>query len=243
MTPERAIAFKAAGGDYTCLDEYPGTASRLTDVGRLERTTRWARRCRDAHRRGDQALFGIVQGGTDRALREQSASGLLPLDFPGYAIGGLSVGESPDLMYTTLDFTAPLLPADRPRYLMGVGRPIDLIEAVLRGIDLFDCVMPTRNARNAMAFTSVGQVKMRNLKHQRDERPLDPECDCPACRGFSRAYLRHLFVCGEMLGPMMLSVHNIAYYQRLMRSLRDAVKSSRVREFRADHLARQSAGS
>jgi queuine tRNA-ribosyltransferase len=176
-------------------------------------------------------------------LRIQSAEGLLPLAFPGYAIGGLSVGESPERMYATLDFTAPLLPDDRPRYLMGVGRPIDLIEAVLRGVDLFDCVMPTRNARNAMAFTSRGPVRLRNLKHQRDEGPLDPDCDCAGCTRFSRGYLRHLFISGEMLGPMLLSLHNIAYYQRLMRDLRAAIKSSRVREFRAEHLARQSAPS
>lgn len=246
LTPERAIEIQEGlGADcIMCLDECPAhdvPPERMAAA--VERTTRWARRCRDAHGRSDQALFGIVQGGTDPRLREHSAAGLLPLDFPGYAIGGLSVGESPELMYSTLDFTAPLLPDDRPRYLMGVGRPIDLIEAVLRGVDLFDCVMPTRNARNATAFTSQGPVKMRNLKHQRDQRPLDPDCDCPTCRGFSRAYLRHLFISGEMLGPMMLSLHNIAYYQRLMRGLREAVKSGRVREFRADHLARQSAGS
>jgi queuine tRNA-ribosyltransferase len=199
----------------------------------VERTTLWAQRCRAAHRRDDQALFGIVQGGTDRGLRERSAAGLLPLDFPGYALGGLSVGEEPQVMYDTLDFSVPLLPADKPRYLMGVGTPADIVEAVRRGIDLFDCVLPTRNGRNATAFTSQGRVKMRNLKHQRDESPLDPQCDCPACTGFSRAYLRHLFIAGEMLGPILLSLHNVAYYQRLMRHLREAILAGRVSEFTA----------
>jgi queuine tRNA-ribosyltransferase len=245
LTPESATRIQEQlGADcIMCLDECPPhdvPAERLRVA--VDRTTLWAQRCREAHRRDDQALFGIVQGATDPRLREKSARGLLPLDFPGYAVGGLSVGEVPSLMYDTLDFTVPLLPADRPRYLMGVGRPIDIIEAVLRGIDLFDCVLPTRNARNATAFTSSGRVKIRNRQYQRDPAPLDPACDCPTCRGFSRAYLRHLFICGEMLGPMLLSLHNLAYYQQLMRELRAAVKSSRVNEFRADHLARQADG-
>ncbi|RMG34336.1 MAG: tRNA-guanine transglycosylase, partial [Planctomycetota bacterium] len=209
----------------------------------VERTTRWARRCREAHRRDDQALFGIVQGGTDRELRERSAEGLLPLDFPGYAVGGLSVGERPEDMYRTLEFTVPLLPADRPRYLMGVGRPVDLIEAVCRGIDLFDCVMPTRNGRNAMAFTSAGPVRLRNRRHAEDSGPLDPDCDCPVCTRFSRGYLRHLFQAGEMLGPILVSWHNIAFYQRLMTELRQAIEAGRVAEFRSRHLAAPSAGS
>ena len=169
----------------------------------------------------DQALFGIVQGGTIRELRERSATGLLPLDFPGYAVGGLSVGETPEVMYDTLDWTVPLLPTDRPRYLMGVGTPMDLIEAVLRGIDLFDCVMPTRNGRNATAFTISGRVRLRNLKYQRDPAPLDEACGCPVCRQFSRGYLRHLFIAGEMLGPILLSIHNLAHYQQLLRELRE----------------------
>jgi queuine tRNA-ribosyltransferase len=146
-------------------------------------------------------------------------------------------------MYETVEFTAPTLPVEKPRYLMGVGRPIDIIEAVLRGVDLFDCVMPTRNARNATAFTSRGTVKMRNLRHQRDEGPLDPECACPTCRQFSRGYLRHLFLVEEMLGPMLLSVHNVTYYQRLVRELRESIKSNRVRDFRATHLAATGVGS
>ena len=141
-------------------------------------------------------------------------------------------------MYRTLDFTVPLLPADRPRYLMGVGRPVDLLEGVLRGVDLFDCVMPTRNGRNGMAFTSGGPVRLRNVKHQRDPAPLDAECGCPVCRQFSRAYLRHLFVAGEMLGPILLSLHNIAYYQTLMRQLRAAIREGRAAEYRAVQLVR-----
>lgn len=246
LSPERAISIQEAlGADcIMCLDECPPLPSdRAALQAAVDRTTRWAARCREAHRRSDQALLGIVQGGTDRALRERSAAGLLPFDFPGYAIGGLSVGETPAEMLRTLEFTVPLLPADRPRYLMGVGRPIDLIESALRGVDLFDCVMPTRNARNGAAFTSVGTVKMRNLRHQRDESPLDPACDCPTCTRFSRAYLRHLFLAGEMLGPMALSVHNIAYYQRVLSDLRSAIREGRAQEFRSLHLAATSAGS
>ena len=241
LSPARAVAIQEAlGADcIMCLDECP---PHDVDPDRMQaavdRTTRWARMCRDAQQRDDQALFGILQGGTHQKFRERSAEGLLPLDFPGYAVGGLSVGERPEEMYTTLDFTVPLLPTDRPRYLMGVGRPIDIIEAVLRGIDLFDCVMPTRNARNATAFTSSGIVKMRNAKHQRDEGPLDPECDCATCVQFSRGYLRHLFQVGEMLGPMLLSVHNLAYYQNLVRELRRAIQEGRAEAFRLDHLAR-----
>jgi queuine tRNA-ribosyltransferase len=170
-------------------------------------------------------------------MRERSAEGLLPLDFPGYAVGGLSVGEEPVEMYHTLDFTIPLLPNDRPRYLMGVGRPIDLIEAVMRGVDFFDCVMPTRNGRNSSAFTSTGRVKLRNKKHERDPGPLDVDCDCPVCQRFSRAYLRHLFMAKEMLGPILVSWHNLAFYQRLLRDLREAIREKRVTEFHRLRLA------
>ena len=234
LSPERAIQIQEQlGADcIMCLDECPPhdvPTDRLRAA--VDRTTRWAQRCRDSHRRDDQSLFGIVQGGTDRELREHSAAGLLPLDFPGYAIGGLSVGEDATAMDDTLDFTVPLLPAEKPRYLMGVGTPRDIVAAVRRGVDLFDCVLPTRNGRNATAFTSEGLVKMRNLKHQRDESPLDRNCDCPACSGFSRAYLRHLFIAGEMLGPILLSLHNVAYYQRLMRRLRGAIFAGTVGDF------------
>ncbi|MEX0704195.1 MAG: tRNA guanosine(34) transglycosylase Tgt [Planctomycetales bacterium] len=240
LSPEGAVRIQELLGADTimCLDEcppHPIPPERLAAA--VDRTTRWAARCRDAQRRDDQALFGIVQGGTDPVLRERSAAELLPLDFPGYAIGGLSVGERPEEMYDTLDFTVPMLPADRPRYLMGVGRPIDLIEAVCRGIDLFDCVMPTRNGRNAWAFTSGGPVRLRNKRHERDPGPLDPECGCPVCRRFSRAYLRHLFLAKEMLGPILVSWHNLAFYQSLLRDLRGAIRVGEAAEFRAVRLA------
>jgi queuine tRNA-ribosyltransferase len=235
LTPERAVAIQEdLGADcIMCLDECPPhDVSRERIRQAVDRTTNWARRCRAAQKRTDQALFGIVQGGTDQSLREISAKGLLPIEFPGYAIGGLSVGEKPSEMYDTLDFTVPMLPVEKPRYLMGVGRPIDIVEAVCRGVDLFDCVMPTRNARNATAFTSVGSVKLRNQKHTRDTGPLDPNCACPTCAQFSRGYLRHLFLAGEMLGPMLLSVHNLAYYQTVVRELRAAIRENRLAEYR-----------
>ncbi|MCH2202095.1 MAG: tRNA guanosine(34) transglycosylase Tgt [Fuerstiella sp.] len=240
LSPERAIRIQEdLGADcIMCLDECaPADDSPERLRTAVDRTTLWAQRCRDAQKRTDQALFGIVQGGTDEALRIRSAAGLVPLNFPGYAVGGLSVGEPPSDMYRTLDFTVPQLPDDRPRYLMGVGTPTDLIEAVSRGIDLFDCVMPTRHGRNAMAFTSTGAIRLRNAIHARDETPLDSECCCTACRRYSRAYLRHLFIAGEMLGPILLSLHNTAFYQKLVRELRIAVNSGTVTEFRANHLA------
>jgi queuine tRNA-ribosyltransferase len=222
-----------------CLDDCP---PHNAPVDRLqlavERTARWAKRCRIAHKRSDQALFGIVQGGTSPEWRERSAASLLPLDFRGYAVGGLSVGERPADMYAALDLTVPLLPDDRPRYLMGVGRPADLIEAVFRGIDLFDCVLPTRNGRNAWAFTHTGIVRLRNSVYARDGRPLDETCGCPVCRQFSRAYLRHLFLAKEMLGPILVSWHNVAYYQSLLARLRQAIRNDQAREFRAFQLAR-----
>lgn len=240
LTPEQAVQIQEKlGADcIMCLDECPPHDAPVEKMlNAVDRTTRWAARCRDAQRRSDQALFGIVQGGTSQKLREHSANGLLPLDFPGYAIGGLSVGEAPTDMYDTLDFTVPMLPADRPRYLMGVGRPVDILEGVMRGLDLFDCVMPTRNGRNATAFTSEGTLKLRNLKHRTDPRPLDPECGCPVCQRFSRAYLRHLFIAKEMLGPILLSWHNIAYYQQMLKNLRAAIREGRSAEFRAAQLA------
>jgi queuine tRNA-ribosyltransferase len=240
LSPEKAMRIQEQlGADcIMCLDECPPADAPIEKIrAAVDRTTAWAKRCRDSHARTDQALFGIVQGGIDRAMRERSATGLLPLEFPGYAIGGLSVGEAPAQMYETLDFTTPLLPVAKPRYLMGVGRPEDIAEAVFRGIDLFDCVMPTRNGRNAMAFTSQGQLRIRNLKHQRDAGPLDPECACVVCTTWSRAYLRHLFMAKEMLGPILLSLHNIAFYQNLVRELRLAILNGRVTEFRAVRLA------
>ena len=240
LTPERAVGLQEQlGADcIMCLDECPAHDVPLERLRlAVDRTTDWARRCRDAQTRTDQALFGIVQGGTDPSLRCRSAEGLLGLEFPGYAIGGLSVGESPESMYATLDVTVELLPEDRPRYLMGVGTPRDLYEAVLRGVDLFDCVMPTRNGRSASAFTSEGEVRLKNHKYRSDERPLDPGCSCTVCSRFSRGYLRHLFLSREMLGPIMVSYHNLVFYQNFLRSLGGAIRSDGLAEFRSVHLA------
>ncbi len=181
-------------------------------------------------------IFGIVQGGLDAELRGECAAALRGLDFPGYAVGGLSVGETPAEMYAVLDVTVPALPADRPRYLMGVGTPTDLLEAIHRGIDLFDCVMPTRNGRNAMAFTDAGGLKLRNLIAGRRSAPLEEGCPCPACR-HSRGYLRHLFMAREMLGPILLSIHNLTYYQRLLAEARAAITADAFAAFRAAKLA------
>ncbi len=233
LTPERAIAIQEAlGSDVAMVLDHvlalPASREAMEDA--VERTRQWAGRCRDAATRDDQVQFAIVQGGLDAELRARSAKGLIPMDFPGYAIGGLSVGESPEEMYTAIEATVAHLPQQRPRYLMGVGRPADLLEAVARGVDLFDCVMPTRNGRNALAFTSQGAMRLRNLKFQRDERPLEAECPCPACR-HSRGYLRHLFMAGEMLGPILLTAHNLTYYQRLMSATRTAIEEDRFEEF------------
>jgi queuine tRNA-ribosyltransferase len=196
----------------------------------MRRSLRWAERCQAAATRGDQSLFAIVQGGLDRELRAESAERLVAMDFVGYAIGGLSVGESPEEMLTGVDITAPLLPAHKPRYLMGVGRPIDLLEAIARGVDLFDCVMPTRNGRNALAFTDSGPVRLRNQQHALDRQPLDLTCPCLAC-SHSRGYLRHLFQANEMLGPMLVSIHNLTYYQRLLAEAREAIAEDRYSSF------------
>ncbi|MFP6768077.1 MAG: tRNA guanosine(34) transglycosylase Tgt, partial [Planctomycetaceae bacterium] len=240
LTPERAIGIQEQlGADcIMCLDECPSHEVSIETLrNAVERTTRWATRCREAQTRDDQALFGIVQGGTNPAERRRSADGLLPLDFPGYAIGGLRVGESPDAMYDTLDVTVPMLPLDRPRYLMGVGTPRDLFEAVVRGVDLFDCVMPTRNGRSASAFTSEGEIRIRNNRFRTDRGPLDSNCRCRVCSGFSRGYIRHLFQAKEMLGPIMLSYHNLVFYQNFLRSLGEAIKADRLDEFHSVHLA------
>jgi queuine tRNA-ribosyltransferase len=238
ITPERAIAIQEAlGADVAMVLDHvvalPADPGVVRDA--TERTIRWARRCRQAAGRPDQALFAIVQGGLDPELRARCAGELREMDFAGYAVGGLSVGEGRAEMYRTLEATVPRLPADRPRYLMGVGRPEDLLEAIRRGIDLFDCVMPTRNGRNAMAFTDYGPIRLRNLRFERDKLPLEEECPCPACR-HSRAYIRHLFMAGEMLGPILLSTHNLTYYQGLMADAREAVEADRFEEFAARKL-------
>jgi queuine tRNA-ribosyltransferase len=219
---------------------YPATERQVRDS--MELSLRWAERSRRAFDdlKNPNALFGIVQGGTFPKLREISAQGLLQIGFDGYAVGGLAVGEPEDERNRTLDQTVPLLPTDRPRYLMGVGRPEDIVEAVRRGIDMFDCVMPTRNARNAHIFTHAGVLRLRNAQYERDTRPIDETCGCYTCAsGFSRAYLRHLDKCGEMLGPMLATIHNLHYYQDLMRGLREAIAARELERFAATFYARQ----
>ncbi|MEP7297169.1 MAG: tRNA guanosine(34) transglycosylase Tgt [Burkholderiales bacterium] len=201
----------------------------------MELSLRWARRCLDEFRRGENpnALFGIVQGGMFENLREESLSNLVELDLPGYAIGGVSVGEPKDLMRQIVAHTPHRLPAQKPRYLMGVGTPEDLIDGVAGGVDMFDCVMPTRNARNGHLFTRFGDLKIRNARHKTDERPLDSTCACHTCASFSRAYLHHLDRCGEMLGPMLASIHNLHYYVNLMREVREALDAGTFASFSA----------
>ncbi len=233
LSPERSVEIQQElGSDIAMvldhLIELPASQNDIEDA--MERTTRWAKRSRDAHTLDAQIQFAIVQGGLDPAMRLKSAEQLIDLDFPGYAIGGLSVGETPPEMYSVLDVICPALPERKPRYLMGVGTPADLLNGVRRGVDMFDCVMPTRNGRNAMAFTDEGGLKMRNRVHRTDPRPIMPGIDMPGS-SLSRAYLRHLFIAKEMLGPILLSMHNLAYYQRLMRMAREAIAVDTFAEF------------
>lgn len=200
---------------------------------------RWAQRSKNAHGDNPSALFGIVQGGMYESLRDESLAGLEQIGFDGYAIGGLSVGEPKEDMIRILDHLADNMPAHKPRYLMGVGKPADLVEAVRRGIDMFDCVMPTRNARNGHLFTSTGVIKIRNAVHRHDTRTLDAECDCYTCTNFSRGYLHHLEKCGEMLGAQLNTIHNLRYYQTLMAGLREAVAEGRLEDFAAEFYAKQ----
>jgi queuine tRNA-ribosyltransferase len=246
LTPERSMEIqRLLDADITmAFDEctpFPATPEQAAESMRL--SMRWARRSRDAFvDRPGYGLFGIVQGGVYPDLREESATALKEIGFDGFAVGGLAVGEGQELMFKTLDVTVPLLPADRPRYLMGVGKPSDIIGAVLRGIDMFDCVMPTRSGRTAQAFTRRGTVNLRNARHQDDPRPLDEACACPACRSYSRAYLHHLIRSEEILGPMLLTWHNIQYYQDVMRGLRNAIRDGRVQDFAAAALADEARG-
>jgi len=221
----------------------PYPASERDARTSMDLSLRWAERSKRAHEGNRNALFGIVQGSVYPALRRQSVEALKAIGYDGYAIGGLAVGEPEHERNAIIETVEPLLPRDRPRYLMGVGRPEDLVEAVSRGIDMFDCVMPTRNARNAHLFTRTGTLRIRNAKFERDTRPLDEACGCYTCRsGFSRAYLRHLDRCGEMLGPQLATIHNLHYYQDLMRGLREAIAAGRLAEFKADfYAARRSA--
>jgi queuine tRNA-ribosyltransferase len=217
-------------------------ADRAAVADAMRRSLRWAERCRAAHRRPDQAVFGIVQGGLEPDLRQESAAGLRAIGFPGYAVGGLSVGEGPEAMLATLAVTVPELPTDRPRYLMGVGQPRDIIESVAAGIDMFDCVLPTRCGRNSLVYTFDGPLRLRNAVHAGDERPLEEGCPCVACR-HDRGYLRHLFLAGEMLGPVLASIHNLTFYQRLVARLREAILAGRLAAARQELLPGLGGGS
>jgi queuine tRNA-ribosyltransferase len=236
LTPRRSIEVQnALGADIImAFDECP-RADAPPEYHRLavQRTLHWARECVEAHARpDDQSLFGIVQGGTDLALRAHCAENLIELDLPGYAVGGLAVGEGFEAMVSVLQATTPLLPAGKPRYLMGVGFPRDIVAAVAAGIDMFDCVMPTRNGRNAYAFTAAGPIRLRNSRFIKDAGPVEEGCDCYACKHFTRGAIRHFFFAGEMLGPVLLSVHNIRFYQRLMADVRGAIGDGTFEQFR-----------
>ncbi|MDG6094909.1 tRNA guanosine(34) transglycosylase Tgt [Acetobacter sp. AN02] len=239
LDPERSTAIQhALDATITmCFDEcpaLPASVERISESMRL--SMRWAARSREAFiPRAGYGQFGIVQGGTEPQLRAESVRSLTDIGFEGYAIGGLAVGEGQELMFSTLDVTTPLMPEDKPRYLMGVGTPDDLLGSVQRGVDMFDCVMPSRAGRTARAYTERGTLNLRNARHASDARPLSPDCDCLACTRHSRAYLHHLFRCEEILGPMLLTWHNLSYYQRLMRGIRTAITDSSL-DAHARHL-------
>ena len=243
LSPEVSMQVQhALGSDIVMqFDEciaLPAERRRMQEA--MELSLRWAQRCKDEFRRleNPNALFGIQQGGTDMDLRRQSIQGLTAIGFDGYAVGGLAVGEPKDVMYDALREIPDMLPADKPRYLMGVGRPEDILEGVLNGIDMFDCVMPSRNARNGHLFTSEGVIKIRNAKYAMDTRPLDPHCDCYTCRHFSRAYLHHLDKCGEMLGAHLNTIHNLHYYEHLMQEIRTHIEEGDLIDFARDFYAR-----
>jgi queuine tRNA-ribosyltransferase len=239
FTPENTIeAQEALGADIImCLDECANPTDRAYNEAALARTHAWAARCKAAQRRTDQALFGIVQGGVFRDLRVASARTLCELGFVGYAIGGLSVGETKEQMYATLDATTPELPGHRPRYLMGVGAPEDIIEGVARGIDIFDCVLPTRVARNGGLFSRLGRLNLRNAQYSHDPLPIEPGCDCYTCQHFSRAYLRHLFKAGELLGLHLATVHNLRFMLKLMEDIHSHLRAGTFGKFRVRFLA------
>jgi queuine tRNA-ribosyltransferase len=245
LTPEASMRIQERiGADIAMqLDHVvalPNERSVVEDA--MRRSLRWADRCRAAHRRADQAVFAIVQGGLDQELRQESAERLRAMDFPGYAVGGLSVGEGPDAMDATLRATVPHLPLDRPRYLMGVGQPRDIIEAVAAGVDMFDCVLPTRCGRTGLAYSFNGLVRIKNARFANEQRPLEEGCPCAACR-HSTSYIRHLFLAGEMLGPILASIHNLTFYQRLVARLRAAIMAGEFTATRLDLLRRSAGGS
>ncbi|WP_199589751.1 tRNA guanosine(34) transglycosylase Tgt [Lujinxingia litoralis] len=235
FTPEKVIEIQETLGSdiMMAFDECPpaGAEERYMQES-MARTTRWEKRCLEARTRRDCALFGIGQGGTSERLRRQHLEELGDLPFEGMAIGGLSVGEETQAMYDTVEFTTPMMPDHKPKYLMGVGKPQDLVECIARGVDMFDCVIPTRNARNGHCFTSRGDVVVRNAVHRDDLRPLDPDCDCYTCQNFSRSYLRHLLKSREMLGPQLCTLHNLRYFLRLVGQAREAILEGRFEAFR-----------
>ncbi len=235
LTPELAIEIQVSLGSdvIMVLDECtPYPADRSYTIESMELTHRWAERCKKIERKEGQALFGIVQGGMYRDLRKESATRLSEIGFDGYGIGGLSVGEPKELMVEMTEATVECLPADRPRYLMGVGMPEDIVEAVERGVDMFDCVLPTRCARNGLLFTSRGKLVIKNSQYKEDPEPLDPECECYTCRNYSRAYLRHLYTSGEILAARLNTVHNVHYYMKLMRDIRASIMEERFGSFK-----------
>jgi queuine tRNA-ribosyltransferase len=238
FTPEMVVhTQEQLGADMIMvLDECAEPHDRAYNEQALARTHAWAERCLQAQTRSDQALFGIVQGGVYPDLRRQSAEFLTGLDFPGYAIGGLSVGETKEQMYAILDATAPLLPQNKPRYLMGVGAPEDLIEGVARGVDMFDCVLPTRLARNGALFTRTGRINIRNAQFARDDAPIEAGCQCYTCRNFSRAYLRHLFKAGELLASRLATIHNVHFSLKLMRDIQEAIAGGSLQAFKQELL-------
>jgi len=242
LDPETSMRVqRELGSDVVMIfDEctpYPATEAQARSS--MELSLRWAARSKTAHGDNTSALFAIVQGGMYEQLRTESLNGLLDIGFDGYAIGGLSVGEPKEEMINVLNHLSPLMPKDKPRYLMGVGKPEDIIEAVRRGIDMFDCVMPTRNARNAHLFTSQGVVRLRNAKHRSSNLPIDPDCDCYTCQNYSRGYLHHLDKCGEMLGGILNSIHNLRYYQRHMSNIRGAISEGRLEAYTTEFYEQQ----
>ncbi len=246
LSPETSMEIqRQLGSDIVmAFDECPALPATEDEVAKSMRMSmRWAQRSRDAF--GDRpghALFGIMQGGVTRDLREESASALKAIGFDGYAIGGLAVGEGQDAMFGVLDYAPGFLPEDKPRYLMGVGKPDDIVGAVQRGVDMMDCVLPSRSGRTGQAWTRRGQVNIKNARHADDPRPLDADCSCPACTGYSRAYLHHVFRAGEMISGMLLTWHNLHYFQELMAGMRDAIAAARLDDFVADFHAQRAGG-
>lgn len=239
LTPEKSMEVQQKlGADIAmCFDEcpaYPSTYEYMKDS--VERTLRWAKRCKDSHTRSDQSLFGIVQGGEYEDLRKHSAISTVEIDFDGYAIGGTSVGEGKDVMYKMIDYATPYLPEDKPRYLMGVGDPLDILEGVERGIDMFDCVLPTRIARHGNAFSRYGKMNLRNAKYKLDFNPLEDNCDCYTCKNYTRSYIRHLLVANETLAGRLLSIHNIRFLIKLTEDIRESIKNNSFSMFKENFI-------